>query len=184
MKLKIYNRHNFHKHTFCVFKEVEFEEITNLIPNYSSESGSIYYFTSQGLYRFSNHWGRVANCRWKLESILTESFKRDGKKIGYANWSDFYPNNEKENLFYIVVDFDLKMIDFQHCNNPQYDEKSICRNASDTAKRIKICKEVLLEEKWAAYLKFDSIDVLRKIIIQELVYTNATFLSIRQKFLK
>lgn len=184
MKPKIYNRHNFHKHTFCVFKEVDNKQIENLVPNYTSKSGSSYYFTDDGLYRVSNHWGRAANCRWKLDSSSMASSKCNTNKIGFANWTDFYPNNEQENLFYIQVDYETNTVDFSHKDNPNYDGKSICRNASETAKRIKICKEVLLEEKWANYLQFDSIDKIRKEVIHELLFTNAPFLIIKKHYLE
>ena len=180
--INIYTRHNFHKHTFCVFKEVEMHELQNLFPNYSSKSGSVYYFTKEGLYRVSNHWGRAANCRWKLETKSKDSSAVN--KIGYANWTDFYPNNEQENLFYIQIDFETKNVDFLHRDNPNYDGKLICRNASETAKRIKICKEVLNEEKWASYLYFESIENLRKEVIKELLYTKTSFLTIKKKYLK
>lgn len=183
MKLKIYTRYNFHKHTFCIFKEVENKEIEGLKPNYSSKSGSVYYFTDAGLYRVSNHWGRAANCRWKLDSSSMSNSKSNTHKIGFAKWTDFYPNNEQENLFYIQVDFDRKIVDFLHKANPNYDEKVICRNATETAKRIKICKEVLLAEKWAEYLKYNSIDTLRKEVIRALVYTNASFIAIKKQYL-
>lgn len=175
-----YNKTNFHKHTFCVFKEVTFSEIDNLKPNYSSKSGSIYYFTEEGLYRVSNHWGRAANCRWKLDS--TSISKNSVNKVAYAKWSDFYPNNEKENLFYIEVDFEHKTIDFQHKDNPNFKENLVCRNASETAKRIKICKEVLTEEKWSNYLEFNSIDNLRKEIINELITTTNSFIEIKRNY--
>ncbi|WP_338378287.1 hypothetical protein [uncultured Flavobacterium sp.] len=184
--MKLYHKNNFHKHTFCVFKEVELETINNLIPNYSSKSGSQYYFVEEGLYRVSNHWGRAANCRWKLDSstMKTTSSKNNSSKIGYANWSDFYPNNEQENLFYIQVDFATKTVDFLHKDNPKYDGKSVCRNASETAKRIKVCKEVLLEDKWCNYLVYDDLNKLKKEVIHELIYTNTTFITIKQNYLK
>lgn len=180
--INIYSSRNFHKHTFCVFKEVDLYEVQNLTPNYSSKSGSIYYFTKEGLYRISNHWGRAANCRWKLETKSKDISVIN--KIGYAKWTDFYPNNEKENLFYIQVDFMTKNVDFSHRDNPNYDGKLICRNASETAKRIKICKEVLVDHNWAKYLHFENIDILKKEVIQELLYTNNSFLEIKKKYLK
>ena len=176
-----YNKYNFHKHTFCVFKEVGFDAIVTLKPNYLSKSGSAYYFTDEGLYRVSNHWGRAANCRWKLDSMSIA--KANVNKVGFAKWTDFYPNNEQENLFYIEVNFDLKTVNFQHKNNPNHKENLICRNAFETAKRIKICKEVLLEEKWCNYLKFNSIENLRKEIINELLTTNNSFIEIKKNFL-
>lgn len=178
-----------------MFKEVNNEAIKNLEPNYTSKSGSSYYFTKEGLYRVSNHWGRAANCRWKLDSSLNSNIGLVEKnlkqvqieqvqiKVGYANWSDFYPNNEQENLFYIQVDFEAKTIDFQHKANPDYDGELMCRNASETAKRIKICKEVLQEDKWSNYLVFNSIETIRKEVIRELLYTNTSFLMIKKHYL-
>lgn len=183
MKTKIYNKHNFHKHTFCVFKEVSLDTISILKPNYSSKSGSNYYFMDEGLFRISNHWGRASNCRWKLDSSSMASSKNNGIKVGYAKWTDFYPNNEQENLFYIHVDFKLKTVDFQHKNNPNYDEKLVCRNASETAKRIKICKEVLQEYKWSNYLTYIDLEELRYEIINELLTTNNSFIDIKRKYI-
>lgn len=182
MKNKQYHKNNFHKHTFCVFKEVAIETIKDLKPHYASQSGSNYYFLEEGLYRVSNHWGRAANCRWKLEA--SSSLKNKHTRVGYAKWSDFYPNNEQDNLFYIQVDFETKTIDFLHKDNPTYDGKSVCRNASETAKRIKICKEVLLEDKWSNHLQFKSIELVRKEIINELLTTNHSFIEIKKKYLK
>jgi hypothetical protein len=174
-----------------VFKEVDSNAIQNLKINYSSKSGSSYYFTDEGLYRVSNHWGRAANCRWKLELISSQkSNKMDANlkqvqlKVGYAKWTDFYPNNEQENLFYVQVNFENKTVDFQHKNNPNYDEKSICRNASDTAKRIKICKEVLLEDNWFKYLIYNTLKELRHKVINELLTTNNSFIDIKRNYLK
>ncbi|WP_339837801.1 hypothetical protein [uncultured Flavobacterium sp.] len=192
-KVKAYNKHNFHKHTFCVFKEVSLQEITQLQPNYSSKSGSSYYFTEEGLYRVSNHWGRAANCRWKLDSsevrsansnLVEKNLNKVQIKVGYAKWTDFYPNNEQENLFYIQVDFEHKTVDFQHKNNPNYDGISCCRNASETAKRIKICKEVLLENNWFKYLTYIDLEELRHEIINELLTTNNSFIEIKRNYIK
>lgn len=185
MKIKQFNKHNFHKHTFCVFQEVSFDAIEKIKPNYSSKSGSSYYFTEEGLYRVSNHWGRAANCRWKLVSNLKAitSSKNNANKIGYAKWSDFYPNNEQENLFYIEVNFEDKTVDFQHKNNPNFNGKTICRNALATAKRIKICKAILNEDKWSNHMKYKTIKDLRKEIINELLTTNNSFIAIKKKYI-
>jgi hypothetical protein len=182
LNLKQFNKHNFHKYTFCIFKEVCFDVIENLKQNYSSKSGSSYYFTDEGLYRVSNHWGRAANCRWKLDSSSMIISKSNNNKVGFAKWSDFYPNNEQENLFYIQVDYDLKKVDFQHKNNPTYETKFLCRNALETAKRIKICKEVLIEDSWYKYLQFNCIENFRIEIINELLTTNNSFIAIKRKY--
>ncbi|WP_438965490.1 hypothetical protein [Flavobacterium sp.] len=167
------------------------KDIESLQANYKSKSGSSYYFTEEGLYRVSNHWGRAANCRWKLETssiiisnigLVDKNLKQVQIKIGYAQWTDFYPNNDHENLFYIAVDFQAKKVDFHHKLNPFFDGKSICRNASETAKRIKICKEVLLHEEWSKHLNFNSLEDLRTEIINALIYTNNSFVAIKRNY--
>ena len=105
MTLKKYNKTNFHKHTFCEFIEVDTNAIPNIEWHYKSKSGSGYCFTEQGVYRISNHWGRAANCRWRLISSASSNTSSRAKinnsqhRIGYAKWTDFYPNNETEKLF-------------------------------------------------------------------------------------
>ena len=46
---------------------------------YRSDSGSIYWFSDQYIYRLSDHWGDVASCYWPLN--------KDGEEI------EAYPNN-------------------------------------------------------------------------------------------
>ena len=113
---KKFNQYNFYRHTFCIFYEVENNTIENLKINYKSKSGSSYYYTDDGVYRKSNHWGRAANCRWKLEA--NSNLKNKNSRVGYAKWSDFYPNNEQDNLFYIDVDFETQTVDFKHKETP------------------------------------------------------------------
>ncbi|MCG2612336.1 hypothetical protein LZZ90_12545 [Flavobacterium sp. SM15] len=177
---KIYNKFNFHKHTFCVFKEVDELKIEALKPNHNSKSGSVYYFTEEGVYRVSNHWGRAANCRWRLDSDSKNVNQRT--KVGYANWTDFYPNNEQENLFYIEVNWQINEVSFQHKNNPKYQGKEMLRNASETSKVIKTINELLTTDNWAKYLDFDDLDVLRKEIVTLLITTSKTFLEIKRNY--
>lgn len=179
---KYYHKNNFHKHTFCDFKEVFKEEIERLGLSYKSKSGSSYYFTEQGVYRVSNHWGRAANCRWRLKTENKQKINNAGPRIGYANWNDFYPNNEEGKWFYIEIDWQVKEVSFQHKNNPLCKEENVFRNASETAKRIQIIREVLLEDNWAKYLIFENLEVLRKEVIYQLINTQETFLAIKQKY--
>ena len=176
---KTYNKTNFHKHTFCIYREMPLSEINGLKLSYTSKSGSSYYFTENGLYRISNHWGRAANCRWRLSPLQQETSSKT--KVGYADWTDFYPNNEHEKLFYIEVDFTKGEVSFQHKANTNYDSKAQVRNAADTAKVIRQINEVLTTENWAKYLKFDSINELRKEVIKQLITTNQSFLEIKRK---
>lgn len=182
MTLKKYNNTNFHKHTFCEFTEVDAAAIPNIEWHYKSKSGSGYCFTEEGVYRISNHWGRAANCRWRLISNASSNSKINNSqnRIGYAKWTDFYPNNETENFFYIEVNFETKEATFQHKNNPNYDGKSVLRNASETAKIIRQIKEILESDAWAKYLDFDDLEELRKTIILKLIQTSASFAEIKR----
>jgi hypothetical protein len=59
----------------------------------------------------------------------------------------------------------------------------VLRNAKETAKTIRTIKEVLSQEDWAKYLKYDDIATLRKAIVNELVTTSKTFLQVKKKYL-
>lgn len=176
-----YNRNNFHKHTFCEFTEVELTTISNIDWTYQSKSGSGYCFTEEGVYRSSNHWGRAANCRWRLISSSRTKINNSQNRIGYAKWTDFYPNNETDNLFYIEVNFDTKEVTFQHKNNTNYNGKFFLRNAAETAKVIRQIKEILDSDAWAKYYCFDDIEKVRLHIIQKLISTNVSLNQIRKE---
>ncbi|BCY28924.1 hypothetical protein [Flavobacterium okayamense] len=179
MEHKKYNRFNFYKHTFCEFQEVLQDSIKGLKLAYTSKSGSSYYFTDKGVYRVSNHWGRAANCRWRL--ISKEEKVNQYQRIGYAKWTDFYPNNETENLFYIEVNWKAKSVIFQHKKNPNFNNE-VLRNASDTAKRIKQIKDVLKDDSWTKYLEFNDLEAVRKNICNQLIATNKSLIEIKQHY--
>jgi hypothetical protein len=178
---KNYTRYNFHSHTFCIWKEVPFEEIKDLKVNYTSQSGSRYIFTETGLYRISNHWGRVANCHWRL--IPLETFKSQNTTVAFANWVDFYSNDDTSKLFYIKVDWETGEVNFYHKQTAKANETVILRNAKETAKTIRIIKEVLSEEDWAKYLKYDDLNQLRHEVVTALVNTSKTFLQVKKDYL-
>lgn len=180
MSLKKYNKTNFHKHTFCEFVEVDATAIPNIDWQYKSKSGSSYCFTDEGVYRSSNHWGRAANCRWRLISEIKNPNQKE--RVGYAKWTDFYPNNETENFFYVEVNFETKEVTFQHKNNPKYDGKAVLRNAAETAKVIRQIKEILESDAWSKYLDYDDLEVLRKEIITDYLTTNKKFIELKKRF--
>lgn len=179
--MESYNHKNFHKHTFCLWQEVPFSDIENQVISHKSKSGSQYIFTETGVYRISNHWGRTANCRWRLISL--KNYKNQQTKVGFAYWTDFYPNNETDNLFFIEVNFTTSEVTFNHKNSLSYDKKFTLRNATDTAKTIKIIKEILKETTWAKHLKFDDIDKIREEIVNKLVETENKFVDIKKDYL-
>lgn len=174
----MYNKRNFHKHTFCIFKQVDSSCLTAMKPNYKSPSGSEYYFTEDGVFRISNHWGRAANCRWRLE--INSNYKNQSLYCGYANWSDFYPNNEVEKIFYIDIDWIANQAIFFHKNDLNYSGQ-LLRNANETAKRIQKINEVLQEDKWKKYLNTYDEEVAKQKIIELLIQTNETLFQIIQR---
>jgi hypothetical protein len=177
---KIYNKTNFHSHTFCIWKEVAISEIKELKISYTSQSGSQYIFTKEGLYRISNHWGRVANCHWRLVPIT--QFKNQNTTVAFAEWSDFYSNNDASKLFFIQVNSKTKEVNFYHKETSEIYENLIFRNAKETAKTVKTIKQVLTETDWTKYLNYSDLDILRKEVVNELVSTNKSFLEIKRKF--
>ena len=178
---KTYSKLNFHSHTFCIWKEVLFSEISNLKINYKSQSGSEYIFTPEGLYRISNHWGRVANCHWRL--IPLAQFKSQNTIVGFTNWTNFYSTDDTSKLFFIKVDFENTEVNFYHKLSLVNEEKVVFRNAKETAKTIQTIKQVLTEVNWAKYLQYDDLEILRKDVISELVNSEKSFLEIKKQYL-
>lgn len=158
-----------------------FAEISDLKINYTSQSGSRYIFTTEGLYRISNHWGRVANCHWRL--IPLAEFKSQHNIVAFANWVDFYSNDDTSKLFFIKVNFQTLDVNFYHKQSVGDSKNLIFRNAKETAKTIRTIKQVLSESAWAKYLKYEDFEVLRKEIVAELITTVKTFLEIKKKYL-
>lgn len=165
--MKKYHSKNFHKYTFCLWKEVSRSDFDLQQSQFKSKSGSDYFFTEEGVYRISNHWGRVANCRWRL--LPLSDYKNQRTKIGFANWTDFYANDETANLFFIQVNWEQKTSDFFHKDMPFYDGKATLRNASETAKTLKKIKLILNDDSWAKYLEYQDLEKLRRETVKKLI---------------
>ena len=178
-----FNRSNFHSHTFCEFTEVDVLPANISKPHFKSKSGSSYYFTDEGVYRSSNHWGRAANCRWRLISPSTVKINNSYTRIGFALWSSFYPNNESDALFYTAVNFKTATVTFQHRNQPSYDGKAVLRTAAETAKVIRQIKEILETDTWAKYYDTTNIDSLRSNIIDQLCFSALSLSEIKRNLL-
>lgn len=182
MSLRTYNKTNFYNHTFCIFQEVDLDKIKELSLNYKSKSGSSYYFTPTGVYRFSNHWGRAANCKWRLVTSNNNGNGNNNRtKLGFACWSDFYTDNEYEKLYFIEVDYDSRTVQFYHKQSHKFSTEKMLRTTSETTKLIKQIRTLFDETTWVKYLKNENIEELRKEIIEELVNSNLTFHEIRKK---
>ena len=168
------------KNTFCVFNEMDINEIENLNISFKSESGSSYFYTEMGMYRLSNHWGRLANSKWRLIAIKPETTTRT--KLGFANWDDFYPDNNYELLYYLEADFVNNVITYQHRNNPNYDCKAILRTSLETSKRIKQARNILTLSNWAKHFEYENLNELRYKMINELIFSNKTLDEIKKMY--
>ncbi|MEO8236327.1 MAG: hypothetical protein ABI549_12990 [Flavobacterium sp.] len=166
------------KNTFCIFTEIHTKTVEHLVPNHKSESGSEYFYTEAGMYRLSNHWGRLANSKWRLVASEPESTSKN--KLGFARWEDFYPDNNFEKLYYLEANFEKQTVTYQHKRNPNFDNKPVLRNALETAKRIKQARNILTLTSWAKYFSNQNIDNLRKEIINELIFTDKNLEEIKR----
>ena len=173
-----YLQPNAFKNTFCVFKEVLMDEINDKKIDFKSKAGSSYYYTKLGMFRLSNHWGRLANSKWRLEPMIPETTSK--MKLGFALWTDFYPDNTSEELYYIEVSFDTRTVNYQHKNNPEYNKKAILRTSFETTKKIKQIRNLLNLTSWAKHFDYTELDDLRKQIITELIDTNKTLEDIKR----
>ena len=131
------------------------------------------------MYRLSNHWGRLANSKWRLEPLEPESESKI--KLGFASWSNFYSDNDVDELYYLEANYIKKTVNYQHKNNPNYDKKAILRTSFETAKKIKQIRNLFALTSWAKYFEYDDLDVLRKQIIDELIFTNRTLEEIKRE---
>ncbi|MFD2530708.1 hypothetical protein [Polaribacter marinaquae] len=173
--MKTYNKTNFFKHTFCEFTQIDnfdFPESTI----YVSKSNSMYFYTSEGVYRKSNHWGRVANCRWKL--IADKNYKNQNTVTAYAKWSCFYPINSSEKTFFINVNFDKKTAKI---NPKKENTTNYLFSFSESQKRIKQITHLFKDDKWAKYFD-DDVEIIRQNIISEFINSDKTLQEIKKRF--
>lgn len=169
----------FFKNTFCVFNEIIKPEGQNQKYDYQSKSGSCYYFTKAGMYRLSNHWGRLANSKWRLIPLVIETSSK--YKWGFAPWTSFYPDNAIDELYFIQPNYLNNSVNYQHKNSPEFDNKAVLRTSFDTTKRIKQIRNLQDFTSWAKYFEYYDLQELRKNIIQELVFTNKTLEEIKRE---
>lgn len=180
MTRKHYNRHNFHKHTYCVFQEVDASVLESLQLQYTSKSGSRYYFTEEGVYRVANHWGRAANCKWRLATNSSARYK--GNVVGYAAWTAFLPDNDTERWYAIEIDFVAKSAQYVHKDSKVFPESTVFRTAPETLKRLKIIRQHLEEDNWLRYFEGNP-DTLRQQILTEWNTSHASLDGIKRKYL-
>lgn len=174
----MYHRFNFFKNTFAIFKKAS--KPSNFIkPHYISKHGSWYYFTDQGVYRYSNHWGRVGNCRWRLEGI---DFKQQVNYWGYCHWSDFYINNDGDKLYFIEK-VGKTTYTYNHINNAT-SKDIVLRSAADTAKVLKKINEIIQTNNWAKHLNYSNYTDLQDYFIKKMIETNQSLLKIKREYIQ
>lgn len=174
-----FTRNNFFNTTYCVFRGAPLREISRRKPHYISASGSSYYYTKLGVYRLSNHWGRAAKCNWRLQTDFLAEI--DDLRLGYADWGDFRENLESHvDAYYISVDFEHKVVSYQHKDDPSYDQIAVLRSADATRKLIKQIKNLLETHKWARYYHYDDLDQFRKEIITTLITTTQSLSEVKR----
>ena len=89
MKTK-YNQNNFHNNTCGVFTKCK---PPFRVSDFTSESGSKYWFANGGVIRLSTHWGKISSCLWTLDPER-ENTKKEA--CGFCSFSDFTENLEVE----------------------------------------------------------------------------------------
>ncbi|WP_378187894.1 hypothetical protein ACE939_05720 [Aquimarina sp. W85] len=177
-----FTRNNFFDRTYCVFQGVPLWKIARRKPQYRSESGSSYYYTTKGVYRLSNHWGRAASCQWRLVSDLPAEI--DDLRLGYADWEDFRINMDEEaDAYYISVDFTTKTVQYNHKDDPEYDGIAVVRTADQTRKRIKQIKNLLENYKWARYFDYDDLDEFREQVVTQLIDTDIDLKDLKRSMM-
>ena len=87
---------NFFENTIAIYKETA---RPNREPDFTSDSGSMYWYYKDKVIRGSNHWGRsVANCDWALRfpdghteyGTMAHKYRRFlHYKYGECKWKDF-----------------------------------------------------------------------------------------------
>lgn len=147
-------------------------------PDYTSASGSSYYFTEEGVFRVATHWGRAANCRWRL--LANVPYQNQQEACGYARWIDFQPNNEQDKLFYIAIDWVQQTATYYHKNDSTY-AGQLCRTANETAKRIQKINQVLQHEDWKKYCNVYDYDLAKQLLLERLMDSNLTVYQIIQE---
>ena len=133
----------------------------------------MYYFTEEGVFRKSNHWGRVASYRWRLNTKSV--YKNQQTILAFAKWEDFYHLNEKEKLFFISINFETKKINIKVQNS---DKAIFLFTLGDAQRREKEIKHIFKEVKWAKYFD-ESIEKLRYKIIMKLINSNLSLQQIK-----
>ena len=98
---KSINKDNYFKDTYAQWTEVTEKDLPKANPDYKSASGSEYWYTDKGVYRKSNHWGKVASCRWYLNDNVIQN--ETVYQIGYADFNNFQKMMYNSNMEKLIA---------------------------------------------------------------------------------
>jgi hypothetical protein len=101
--------------------------------------------------------------------------------LGFASWDTFYPDNNDEKLYYLTANYSNQTILYEHKNNPTYDGRAVLRTSAETKKRIKQARNILELSSWANYFEYSDLIMLRKKIIDALIFTNNSLEDIKRE---
>jgi len=84
------------KENFFLNTEANFSscETPERAPDYVSKSGSVYWYTDEGVVRAADHWLGVASCKWTLDgadeyAVNLAADKKESAVAGFCEWSGF-----------------------------------------------------------------------------------------------
>jgi len=167
----VYHKHNYYRNTYAVFEEVDVDKLPFEKWHYVSKSNSAYYYTKEGVYRKSNHWGRAAKCRWVLKADDQLYVSKGRERIGFALWTNFHENSETTKAYFVKVDFENKQVSYAH-KSEDISAEAIYRTAKQTQKVIQKVKRILLQDTWTKYYEFEDLEAKRKALILDLINSN------------
>ena len=174
--MKGYNKLNFHKHTYCEFEMMDVDFFNQNSIHYKSKSGSMYFYSDEGVYRHSNHWGRVANCRWKINGV--ENYKNQNYYTGYTNWNEFYALNSTEKDFFVNVNFEDESVKILK-DRSQLNQDNYLMSLNFALKRTREIKKLFKDVKWAAYFSVN-VGEIRKELIALLLNSDKPFQELKR----
>lgn len=98
---EVADKYNFYNNSIGMFEE---SDAPDSEPDYISYSGSEYWYTPEGVYRRSDHWGSyISSCSWYFWDGLGDSdevwYNGDDDQFdepvtGFIRWSDLKPKGE------------------------------------------------------------------------------------------
>lgn len=132
------------------------------------------------MYRSSSHWGRAASCKWRLQT--EDAHFRNGIKVGFAEWTSFYEDNEVEKLYFIKKSEFTHKYEYFHKEEPSYESNYIVRTADETRKVLRQLKAITTETKWAKYIPHDDLNDLRNFLINGLLTSNKTLQELKRSY--